>query len=487
MTCRAAERLKELADSGEDFVLLGVHAMLLPNIKAKQMNCFHERRPVPNQGLVPHQARRVTTTLRYGVAADTEMWLTRAAYELRKPLGNSNDRTELKKKVNEIMHRVVPEMQLWSVSGDGRALIEKVHPPEGKTLYGERPLVFSRMIECPPATEEQRLNQQGEDIFSFSSPKPVFVDGAELRKTCIFEMTVEFFYGATCFDLGVEKVVQRLVLRDNDMEIASVDTPPFVVVANRAVKSKGYLPCDAAFCATLGNGLAAPVVAGDMEEDELLAEARENVAVMDFFRRPGLPPELSGNAAFLAEAEDLAEILGLQDFPPRQLQNHQEMQVDFMAEWSSGDEEGASDAQPAEKRQRLAAQSSPGPSSPETSPVQRSLAAPASPHTESMTYRACSVADDDTWPMDAPPPRLDASPSASSQPCYRGLGAGPSMPCGQRFRKVATAVTRAAAVVKAMQQLKELVAKVVRTNQATPDDCAQLVQLRQSCVGLVQG
>jgi len=493
MDCRAEELLAELADMGEEFVLHGAHALLLPNIKAKQTNAFHERRLVPNQGLVAHQARRVTTTLRFGVVADPESWLAWAAYELRKPRGDSNDRTELQQKVKSIMLRVVPEMQLWSVSDDGRTLGGMVHPPEGKTLYGVRPLVFSRTIACPPATEEQRLNQHGADI-DVASPEPVVVSGAELRKACVFEMTVEFFYGTSCFDLGVEKVVQRLVLRDNAIEIASVDTPPFVVVNNRGVKSKGYLPCDAAFCATLEAGLVAPAVAGDGaspggsagssmpsqdEEDEDPVEA-EDLAVKDFLRGPVIKGP-GGIAAFLAEAEErvdgleaLAEELGLTEFQqPMQLRASPEMQAAFMEAWSSSDDEDAP------KRQRLMP---PGPSS----PVQRSLAAPASPHTESMTYRSCSVGDDDTSPMDAPPPCLDASPSAS-QPCYRGLGAGPPKPCVERFRKAATAVTKAAAVVKAMQQLKALVAKVVRTNQATPADCAALVQLRQSCVGLVQG
>ena len=471
-------------------VLAGAKLVLLPNVKEKKANGFHERRFVRGQGLVPHQGVRVRSTMRVGLMGDAGSWLMRATQELRKR-GDSQARRDLWQRVQTVMNAMQVDLELWSTSADGQPGYKIVNVPAEKMLYKNtlnkmEPPEVRRTMACPPATQEQRLDQNGQEVDP-ASQEAVYVDGSSRRSACAFEFSFDFFYGATCVDLGVPgKVVQRFVLRDGNGNRLTVDTPQFVVVSNKTTKGKGYPPYDIALCADLGTGLGAAAVTGDgassgsgssmpveEEDHEDPVEAEENDAVLAFFRGTGV----GGNEGFLAEVSDLLDglkanwaKLGLnQELGLNYQRTSPEHQAALEKLISDG--ENAPEQQPPKRQRRgddteFRSCAAPGDAddAPPRNPRMRGL----SNATEAAPAPAAATSPDTS--------SVEASPSAS-QPCYRGLPA----PLDK--------LRAAAAAVKAMNKLKALVARVVHNKQAMPADCAELVQLRQSCVvhSLVQG
>ena len=440
--------------------------VLLPNIMEKKENGYHERRPMTNHGLVPYQVTRTCTTMRMGVMPGAESWLMRAMQELRQPQGASDARRELWLQVQTITNAVQVDLELWTASSNGQPAHQIVNVPVGKNLYDK--LEVRRAMVCPPANQEQQL-QDGD----------VTVDGAALRRECAFEFTAEFFYGATCVDAwsmpqidGVAlgkpgKVIQRFVLLYNGMRI-SVDTPPFVVVSNKTKEASSKTqenggPYDIALCAAVRTGSSAAASASDSAASSGVATSAGSSSASSFMQDEGEENEVMALsvAIFNAEAKDIeGDLEELGDL------DGDEVQAACEQHWSSAE----SVDEHAEKRLRTTQSQVRSPEN-----VQRSAAA-ATPQTET-TFRSCGSDDGTSAPSSSSPSRYRSLSDMPTKPlldaqqmCYRG--AAKPVPL-DKFRI-------AAAAVQAMKKLQALVARVERNKQATPADCAELVQLRQS-------
>ena len=471
------KNLGQVATESLDGASLG----FLPNLEDHAINLFHEL-----NGGVPYLARRIRAIFRIGVKVREDSWMWRAVQELRRGTEERRELQQLEQKVEDVVRRMQVELLLCSASEDDQATHEILQPPAqlkkdrpvkilkskhgnmGKTgmlaedLTGDgeemvkvrfsehktaEPVTYhtavddvtrsfygnislSTAVKLPPAAKERQINgPHGQ------------VNGAAEREQCAFELTVAFKYGDTSNDLKLGKLVQRFVLRVDRQPLAAVDTPAFVVVANKTPRADAhdimhFAPFAMPAVHTPPFGTELYHLNGDPPIDDDLQKA-----ILNF-----------------ADDQELLALFG----------DDQELLALF------GDHVGpdveASDAQQPEKRQRLA-QSSPGPSSSENSPVQRSLAAPASPHTEHtepMIFRACSVAVDD-----APSSHRCSATVDAPAVRYRGLGA--SKPAASAAN-VHTQALRA--------DLKALVARVKGAGELTKADRIELTELRMRCVDL---